>query len=226
MRKPALALLALATALAISPAALADNFNFAFIGLYSGAPGYMTGNVMYGYGTLSGVEVSPGLYDITSGTFDILGGSNTFVTGAINLIPDPTPGVTALSPDGVLGYDDTVSITGGVAYANDLLFATPGYGTVLPYSWGYGPLPIPYWSPIPDAIEIQVSLGGGSGEVTEFNDIEAQGNPGDWDCADENVGVGYVVPAVPEPPSWLLLGTGLLGFAIVLRQKRVYTHSS
>jgi len=108
MRKLSSALLALATALAISPAALAENFDFSFTTLYSLAPApFITyGEGAFGDGTLSGVEVSPGLYEFTSGTIDLFGGSDTYLAGMGTLIPDPTPGIMATSPDGEFEYND------------------------------------------------------------------------------------------------------------------------
>ena len=63
MKRFPLALLALAVALAITPAALADSFNYTY-----------TDGTLTATGTLSGNLVAPGEYDITSGTISITGG--------------------------------------------------------------------------------------------------------------------------------------------------------
>ena len=63
MKRFPLALLALAVALAITPAALADSFNYTY-----------TDGTLTATGTLSGNLVAPGEYDITSGTIPITGG--------------------------------------------------------------------------------------------------------------------------------------------------------
>jgi hypothetical protein len=62
MRKFLFALLAVATALAISPAALADTFNYT-----------ITAGSATATGTLTGDLIAPGEYDITSGTIDLTG---------------------------------------------------------------------------------------------------------------------------------------------------------
>ena len=79
MKRYSLALLAAAAALAIMPAASADTFYFSF-----------SGGGVNASGTLVGTEIgNTGVYDITSGTINILNsvwsgpaGSGTFVPGA------------------------------------------------------------------------------------------------------------------------------------------------
>jgi hypothetical protein len=72
MKKLSIALLALAAALAITPAALADSFNYTFSYGSTVATGTLTGN-----------QVAAGEYDITGGTITITGsaidGSGIFV---------------------------------------------------------------------------------------------------------------------------------------------------
>ena len=93
MTKKPLALLALAAALAISPAAKADSFNFSYT-----APGGVSGS-----GTLAGTDLGSGTWLITSatGTFD--DGVNS---GPISLIPNPVAPGAATSPSTYFTFDD------------------------------------------------------------------------------------------------------------------------
>jgi len=193
MRKLSLALLTLATALAISPAALADDFDFAFNTLYSTAPapGVVFNEGAFGYGTLSGVEVSPGMYEITSGTIDLFGGSDTYLRGTGTLVSDPTPGMPALSPSGEFKYDDLLYMP-----------TTPGSAQE------------------PDPVGLLFLVGGGElvisgGNFIEFADYLAKLPNGridvnDADAISDNFGDFNATSAAPEPPSLLFLGTGLL----------------
>jgi hypothetical protein len=77
MKKFSIALLALAAALAITPAALADSFNYTF------SDGSNTAS-----GTLIASLISPGVYGITGGTITLVAtGSGISGTGVI--LPDP-----------------------------------------------------------------------------------------------------------------------------------------
>lgn len=201
MRKPLLALLALATAMVMSPAALADDFNFSFTTLYSTAPapGAVYGEGAYGYGTLSGVEVSPGLYQITSGTVDLFGGSDTYVAGTGTLVADPTPGIPATSSVSPLGqpqwpfmYDDLLDMANPAQQLD-------AYGLL--FWFGYA--------------EVVITDSG----VTEFADYLANGDVNDADALSVNIGNFNAAAALPEPPSSLLLGSGLLALlGIVYRR--------
>ena len=117
MNKHSLALLALAAALAIAPAARADSFDIAFSG-----PGGVTGSA-----TLDAIFEGPGVWllDSGSGTFD-----DGFGPSAINLIANPAgPGGSSLSPSGFLSYDDLLFPWDGpneLLTVNGLLFSYEG----------------------------------------------------------------------------------------------------
>jgi hypothetical protein len=140
MKKLSLALLALASAAAIAPAALADStFDYTF-----------TDGSLVATGTLTGSFVAPGEYDITSGTINLTGtafdGTGVFVNvlpngnfsdgGGTILTFNPLPD-TDLFPGGSPEIDSngafTFDITSGAGAGDGLAIwsAGAGYG-----GWG------------------------------------------------------------------------------------------
>lgn len=131
MKRFPLALLALAVALAITPAALADSFNYTY-----------TDGTLTATGTLSGNLVAPGEYDITSGTISITGGGAVQGSGGFLLSNPNGPGGTTtnttLAGGGTyLTYDDLL-FTGSNPQldGNGLLFDLNGVAVDI---WGNGP---------------------------------------------------------------------------------------
>jgi hypothetical protein len=138
MKKYYLALLAFAAALAITPAALADTFDYTF-----------TYGSLVATGTLTGSLASPGVYDITSGTIVLTGAGVMNGTGV--LVPIPASGVFETGGGtNLFGFADT-GFTDSVLFLNqdpqinvdwgvflfDMTFgAPPGYGLAL---WSDGP---------------------------------------------------------------------------------------
>jgi hypothetical protein len=185
VKKFSLALLALATALAISPAALADTtFNYTFTG--------SDGTVATG--TLVGTPdaIVTGQFDITSGTIDVSAiGVDALFTGTGNL-----------TATGVNGSDNTLILAspymsfGGISFSGsfdlggDFVNIYAGDGS---YADGLqeGPL----------GTYIQLSTNSNDGTYSD-------------------VGGTLDVTATPEPSSLLLLGTGLLGLAVILFRKQ------
>jgi hypothetical protein len=112
MKKFSIALLALAAALAVTPAALADSFYFTF------ASSSVNAN-----GTLVGTEIgSTGVYDITGGTINILNGvfSGPAGSGAFDAATNPS-----------YGNDDDLYLSGWSTYGTyvdhgGLLFTVDG----------------------------------------------------------------------------------------------------
>jgi PEP-CTERM motif len=138
MKKFSLALLALATALAITTAAKADTFSFAL----DSTNGVLTGQLT---GTLS----SPGVFAITSGSVNVQEASGC-CSGMYDLVPNPTsplPSLNNTPPPGYFLYDDLLTPgapAGGILDINGLLFFTGpngksiniwGNGIGLPDSW-------------------------------------------------------------------------------------------
>ena len=98
MKRFSLALLAVAAALAITPAALADTFYFNF-----GGPGVSGG------GSLTGNSLGGGEFNISGGAITIDGLSAT-------VIVNPTPGSVSTynggAPEGPWTYDDVLTLAG------------------------------------------------------------------------------------------------------------------
>jgi hypothetical protein len=98
MKKFALVLLALATALATTPSALADTFDYSFTN--------PSGSLIFAFGTLTGSNVGGNLFDITSGTITIAGNLAGLVPGSGALIGGT--GTVMTSPLGGFYYDNEV----------------------------------------------------------------------------------------------------------------------
>jgi hypothetical protein len=186
MKKFSIALFALVAALVITPALLADSFNYTF-----------TDGSFVAKGTLTGNLVAPDEYDITSGTITITGsaidGSGIFVP----VLPNGnfyTGGGTILTftplpdTDLYIGTDPQIDNNGSFTFD---ITSGPGDGNGLAI-----------WSNSPG------NYGGFGGNWT-FNDL---GGGASFDAVPASV-------VTPEPDSFLLLGTGLLGLAFVAFRK-------
>ena len=144
-----------------------------------------TGQQTVATGTLVGDLLSPGVYDISSGTIDITGA----IVGAGTLVTNSNPGNPVYSPTGFFIYDDIYLLNQDPLLDNyGLLFIVNGAEINI---WGSGGSP---------SGDIYYTLYDNNG----YND---------------NGTFLDTVSQVPEPSSFLLLGTGL--FLTVLGSKRL-----
>jgi hypothetical protein len=203
MRIISLALLAMATAMAIAPAAMADSFSYAISG------SNFTGNVTFttedtAISNLPGPSGNVSAYVITaaSGTFDIIGGPAYSFTNALVAMPDNGADAYNLENNGSFEYD------------NLLYTGLPGNDVL---DWG-GVL----FSPAPGS-ELNL-FGGGFGSGAPDNGAFYFADNGSYHSNNpvidlSNPDDAAVFSPVPEPGSLLLFGTGVIGLGLVVSRK-------
>jgi len=203
MNKLSLALLATISVLSIAPAAIADSFDYAINGSnFAANVTFNTGNTQVN--NLPGPSGNVSAYVITSvsGTFNITGGPAYSFTDAPAVLPDSAANAYNLEDNGAFLYDN-------------LLYTELAGNDVL--DWG-GVV----FSPAP-GYELNL-FGGGFGSGAPGNGSFYFADNGSYDSNNAVVdsanpdGTPALSPA-PEPGSLVLLGTGLLGLALVVSRK-------
>jgi hypothetical protein len=197
MRKICLTLVTLAMALAMTPAALADSFTYVF----ASAGNFHVGGVTFANGMLhvTGTMVSPGTWLIGSGDITLLSNegipNNTTLPTTGTLLPVSAgthngPAGSYTSPSGFFWYDDL--LMPGSVPSLDL------YGLL----FQVGSAEINIWA---NGTDPAAGLG-----YTIYD------NNGHFDTGTFDV---FPNAATPEPSTLVLLGSALLGLAIMMYRK-------
>lgn len=220
-------LLAAAMAIAVTPARADSFYGVSF-----------TGNTIAGdpnSGTLSGhlvLQVSNTGVPGVPGGFQVTGISGTFTDTSVGLINAAITGLASVSGLPTVGSDGTFHPTGNdpsVPFTYDDLFYPAGNSPlVCPPDTPGGPPGYPFSGGITDIYGVAFFVDGGY-SVDLWSNGLLPGAPGVAYQVDDalngtaihpdNFGSAVPVSLTPEPGSFVLLGTGLLGFAGVLRRR-------
>jgi hypothetical protein len=219
MKKYAVALLALAGSLAISPVALADSYTFAFTGpvntTFGANPGVITFNAVFttvaGPGDTLDITGVTGTYsDSSNGVSGTLG---LYGTNGTNASPLTDTDGTAVYDNVFYPSNDAPADPNSPVHKNYVGGYFDDNGLVMTLSSGYE---INFW-----ADETQ----------PDYNVIEILDNcnPSNSQCfLDESTGLSQLyspgpgeIASTPEPSSLLLLGSGLLGVAFIVYRKQL-----
>jgi len=222
-------LLAAAMAVAVTPAEADSFYGFTF-----------TGNTVSGdtnSGTLSGnftLQVSNTAVPGVPGGYQVTGISGTFTDTSIGLVNAAITGLASVSGLPSVASDGTFHPTGNDASVpftyDDLFYPAENSPVVCPPDTPGGPPGYPFSGGVADIYGVAFFVDGGYSADLWSNGL-LSGAPGvDYEVDDALNGnpvhpdvFGSAVPvslsATPEPGSFVLLGTGLLGFAGVLKRR-------
>jgi hypothetical protein len=229
MKKYAAVLLTLAGALAVSPIASADSFNFNFSGPVNTSFGANPGTISFGTIFITAVTGPDGGWDITSisGNYSNTGDG---LTGTLSLYPGNGSNESALTDTfDTESYDN-------VFYPNDNAPADPGAGPKQ-YVGGYFDDQGLLMTLTDGSSLYEVEFYGDATPTDYFVQESIQGcNPATANTPtnqeacflDETTGTSALwepspgnLSSTPEPGSLLLLGTGLLGLAFIAYRKQL-----
>lgn len=201
MKKITIALLALAVVLAVTPAAMADTFDFTFTTPNTTVNGSDVSAFGSLQGTFSGTEVGANIWDITSASITVFG-STVYASGT-----------GSLAPTGIDGSDNLLYMNGApsIAYVDN-----GGISFDLGTEW----INI-YTGFVSGSTQYGTFTGDGTNDygIQEGPLSDTSGNTINFQNNGELVVSDTTPTSTPEPSSLLLLGTGLLGLALVAFRK-------
>jgi hypothetical protein len=201
MKKITIALLALAVVLAVTPAAMADTFDFTFTTPNTTVNGSDVSAFGSLQGTFSGTEVGANIWDITSASITVFG-STVYASGT-----------GSLAPTGIDGSDNLLYMNGAptIAYVDN-----GGITFDLGTEW----INI-YTGFVSGSTQYGTFTGDGTNDygIQEGPLSDTSGNTINFQNNGELVVSDTTPTSTPEPSSLLLLGTGLLGLALVAFRK-------